>query len=159
MILKSLSFFSQNVHKNKLFTDTILENNKNFDILFMQKLPWSVIHQILSSTSEKREDLIGTSHYPFWIMFARSANSNSNFLRVIAYINIKLTSLCFLMGKDIFNHCNINLISFFNRGTIYFIMNISSDDHQNTLKYLKNTEVNLNNVLIMIGNFNIRDND
>jgi len=38
-------------------------------------------------------------------------------------------------------------------------MNVYLDDHQNTLKYLKDTKVNLNNVLIMTGNFNIRDND
>jgi len=40
-----------------------------------------------------------------------------------------------------------------------FILNIYSDDCQNTLKYLKNTEVNLNNILIMTGDFNIRNND
>jgi len=40
-----------------------------------------------------------------------------------------------------------------------FIINIYSDDQQSTLKYLKNTEVNLNNVIIMTGNFNIRDNN
>ena len=42
---------------------------------------------------------------------------------------------------------------------MYFILNIYSGDQQNTLKYLKNTEVNLNNVLIMTGDFNIRDSD
>ena len=40
-----------------------------------------------------------------------------------------------------------------------FIINILSDDQQTTLKYLKDTEVNLNNVLIMTDDFNIRDND
>ena len=42
---------------------------------------------------------------------------------------------------------------------MHFIMNVYLDDHQNTLKYLKNTEVNLNNILIMTDDFNIRDND
>jgi len=40
-----------------------------------------------------------------------------------------------------------------------FIINIYSDDYQSALRYLKNTEVNLNNVLIMIEDFNIRDNN
>ena len=40
-----------------------------------------------------------------------------------------------------------------------FIINIYSDDQQTTLKYLKDTEVNLNNVLIMTNNFNMRNND
>ena len=42
---------------------------------------------------------------------------------------------------------------------MHFIINVYLDDHQNILKYLKNTEVNLNNILIITGDFNIRDND
>ena len=38
-----------------------------------------------------------------------------------------------------------------------FLINIYLDDHQSTLKYLKNTKISLNNVLIMTGDFNIRD--
>jgi len=57
------------------------------------------------------------------------------------------------------NHKDINLISFFNNGIICFIIDIYSDDQQNALKYLKDIEINLNNVLIMTENFNIRDND
>ena len=36
-------------------------------------------------------------------------------------------------------------------------MNIYSDTSHSTLKYLKNTEVNINNLLIITGDFNIRD--
>ena len=130
----NMSFFLQNICKNKLLTDTILENNKTFDILFIQELSWSVICQIPSFTSEEGSDIIGTPHHPSWIMFTRSANSNSNYSRVIIYINIKLISLHFLIRKDIFNHHNINLIFFFNQDTIYFIINIYLDDYQNALK-------------------------
>jgi len=37
MNLKTLKIFSQNVHKNFVLTDIILENNRNFDILFIQE--------------------------------------------------------------------------------------------------------------------------
>ena len=37
MIFKSLKKFSQNIYKNNFLTNTILENNKNFNILFIQK--------------------------------------------------------------------------------------------------------------------------
>ena len=37
------------------------------------------------------------------------------------------------------------------------MLNMYSDSSQLALKYFKNTEVNINNVLIMTGNFNIRD--
>ena len=39
------------------------------------------------------------------------------------------------------------------------IINVYSDNQQSILKYLKDTEMNLNNILIMIVNFNIRDNN
>ena len=42
---------------------------------------------------------------------------------------------------------------------MYFIINVYSDNQQFILKYLKDTEMNLNNTLIMIVNFNIRDNN
>ena len=36
-------------------------------------------------------------------------------------------------------------------------MNVYSDSSQSALKYLMNTEANINNVLIMTGDFNIRN--
>ena len=36
-------------------------------------------------------------------------------------------------------------------------MNVYSDSSYSALKYLKDTEVNINNLLIMTGDFNIRD--
>ena len=65
----------------------------------------------------------------------------------------------FFTKEEHFNHQDINLISFFNHGIICFILNVYLDNQQNALKYLKNTKINLNNVLIMTEDFNIRDND
>jgi len=121
--------------------------------LFKNFLDWLFI--VSWALYLKEEDIIEASHHPLWIMFARSSIADNYYLRVITYINIKLIKLQFLLRKDIFNHWDINLISFFNCSTMCFII----DDQQTTLKYLKNTEVNLNNILIMIGNFNIRNNN
>jgi len=41
--IKKPKDFLQNISKNKIITDIILENGKNFDILFIQKPPWLVI--------------------------------------------------------------------------------------------------------------------
>ena len=38
------------------------------------------------------------------------------------------------------------------------MINVYSNSNQSALKYLKNTKANIQNVLIMTGNFNIRDN-
>ena len=39
------------------------------------------------------------------------------------------------------------------------MINIYSDDNHSALKYLKDTKANIQNVLIMVSDFNIRDSD
>ena len=92
-------------------------------------------------------------------MFSRNSNNENKYSRVLTYINIRLTRLYFPLRKDIINCKDINLVSFFNNSSIYFLINVYSDNHQSTSKYLKDTKVNLNNILIIIGNFNIRNNN
>ena len=59
--------------------------------------------------------------------------------------------------NDIFHYKDISYISFFNQDSTFFLINIYSDFSQLALKYFKDTEVNLFNVFIMTGDFNIRD--
>ena len=92
-------------------------------------------------------------------MFTRVSNTVNKHPRVLIYINIKLTRFCFFLRKDIFNYRDINLVSFFNCGFLCFLINIYSDNYQSILKYLKDSETNLNNILIITENFNIRNND
>ena len=63
----------------------------------------------------------------------------------------------FFLWKTIFNHKDICCFFFFNNSDIYYIINISSDANQSALKYLKNAEANIHNILVMAGDFNIRD--
>ena len=63
MILKSLKILSQNVHKNRLLTDTLLENKKDFNILFIQEPPWSIICSILSSISKEEEEIVDAPNH------------------------------------------------------------------------------------------------
>jgi len=72
------------------------------------------------------------------------------------YINIWLLHLCFSLRKDIFNHKNICCFSFFNNSNLFFIINVYSDNCQSALKYLKDSEVNIWNMIIMAGDFNIK---
>ena len=100
-----------------------------------------------------------SKHYKLWKRNL-SWNTFSNQLdspRVLAYINIRLSSLHFSLQKDIINHRDILFISFFNNNICSFIMNVYSDSSHSALKYLMDTEINIYNLLIMTGNFNIRD--
>jgi len=94
-----------------------------------------------------------------WITFSRNPSQSNNHLRVITYINIWLSLLQFSLWKDILNHRDISCVSFFNCGSVYFLINIYLDSSQMALKYLKNTKVNIGNILIMSGDSNIRDNN
>ena len=64
MILRNLRVFSQNVQKNKYLTDTLLEINKDFNIILIQKLPWLTIHSIPSSSSKKGEKIVEAFNHP-----------------------------------------------------------------------------------------------
>jgi len=88
-------------------------------------------------------------------MFIRPNTNESDNPRVVIYINIRLSSLQFSIWKDIIDHRDILLASFFNNGDIFWLINIYSDASHSTLKYLKNTELNIQNLLIMAGDFNI----
>jgi len=157
MIVCNLKVFSQNIHKNSLIINTILETNNHFDIILIQELPWSKIRKIPSTSNCNGDSLMGTCHHPNWIAFARNPSNNNNFPRVITYINIPLSSLRFLLCKDIFNYWDISLVSFLNNRVCHYILNVYSDSSHSALKYLKDTEANINNILLMTGDFNIRD--
>jgi len=65
MILKTLKIFSQNVCKNKLLIDTLLENNKEFENFFIQELSWSIIHNIPSIISKEDKEIVSAPNHLF----------------------------------------------------------------------------------------------
>jgi len=158
MILKNLKIFSQNVQKNNVLINTVLEVNYHFNIIFIQEPLWTTLRTISNSENSEGILLLDVPSHPNWLTFARELCSSNDSPRVLVYINIRLASLCFSLQKDIFNHRDILLVSFFNNNYVFWILNIYSDSSHSTLKYLKDTEMNISNLLIMTGDFNIRDN-
>ena len=157
MILKNIKIFSQNICKNNFIINTILEMQYVFDIIFIQELFWSFIYSILSSKNSESEELVGVPNHSNWTTFFRNLSQGNSFSKVITYINIQLFPFCFSLWKDIFNHRDISCVSFFNCGSVYFLINIYSNSSQTALKYLKDTKANISNILIMTRDFNIRD--
>jgi len=158
MIVQNLKIFLQNVHKSSIVLNTILETLFHFNIILIQEPSWSEIRKIPSSSNCDGDPLMGTCHHPNWISFARLPSNGIDSPRVISYVNIYLKPFCFLFRKDLFDHRDINLISFICNDTWHYILNIYSDLSHSALKYLKDTEVNINQVLLMTGDFNVRDN-
>ena len=149
-----LKFFSQNVRKNRLIVDTILETQHQFNIIFIQEPLQSIICSIPSSNNCEGEPLVGIPHHPNWYTFARHPTNQPNSPRVV---NIHVLCLCFSLQNNILNHRDIFCILFSNKGSIDFMLNVYSDSSQSALQYLKDTESSIHNVIIMIGDFNIRD--
>ena len=157
MICNNLKIFSQNVYKNSLIVNTILETQSFFDIIFLQEPPQSIICTIPSSTSCEEKKLVGASHYPNWLTFARSPTNELDFPRVLTYINIQVSCFHFSLQNDIFNHKDVSCISFINQEFSFFLINIYLDLSQMALKYLKSTKTNISNIIIITRDFNIRD--
>jgi len=97
-------------------------------------------------------------NHPNWLTFTKKSKSMNDFLRIAIYINIKLSSFHFSLYRDIINFEDILLVSFFNNNDVFWLMNIYSDLLYSALKYLKDTEVNICNLLIMTSDFNICNN-
>jgi len=158
MILKDLKVFLQNVWKNNFLINTVLKVNYNFDIIFIQEPLWMTLKTIPSSENSEGIPLLDVPGHSNWFTFTREPCSSNDSPRVLAYINIRLSSLHFSLQKDIFNHRDILLISFFNNNSVFWILNVYSDCLHSALKYLKNTEMNISDLLIMTGDFYIRNN-
>ena len=96
-------------------------------------------------------------NHPNWLTFTREPVSSNNSPQVAIFINIRLSSLHFSLHKDIINHRDILLLLFLNNGDSFWIMNVYSDSSHSVIKYLKDTELNIRNLLIITGDFNIRN--
>ena len=145
------------MQKNNIIVNTILETQFLFDVIFIQELSWTTIWSIPSLRSVEGKELVGVLNHPNWLTFARSSSGDNDSPRVVTYINIRLLSFQFSLHRDLLNHKVISLILFFNNSIIFFLMNVYSDSSQSALKYLKDTEANIHNVLVMTGDFNIRN--
>jgi len=138
MIIKSLKIFSQNVQKNRALVDLILKTQNNFDILFIQEPSWILICAISNSLSKEDDKVVGILNHLNWIIFSRLNSDEHGYLRVIFYIKICLITMCFSLWKDMLNYKDICCFSFFNNGTIFFMINVYFDNNQSALKYFKN---------------------
>jgi len=60
-----ICIYSQNVWKNYVLVDGLLESQKDlYDILFIQEPPWNFIHFALSTTASEGDEVVGAPIYP-----------------------------------------------------------------------------------------------
>ena len=93
--------------------------------------------------------MVGIVNHPNWLTFIRLYMNENNYARVIIYINIRLSFFHFSLQKDVIDYRNILLILFFNKNKCFWMINVYSDPLHTTVKYFKNTKVNICNLLVI----------
>ena len=99
--------------------------------------------------------MVSVINHSNWLTFAKNPVNKSECPKVAIYVNIRLSLFYFSLCRDIIDFRDILLVSFFNNNNIFQLMNVYSDSLYSTLKYFKNTKVNIRNLLIMTGDFDI----
>ena len=98
MIKDNLKIFLQNIRKNKVLTDIILETQKNSaDIIFIQEPPRSLIQRIPSYSNPMGDPLYGTPNHPEWTLFICQDTTQENYARVTTYVNKCLARMRFAL--------------------------------------------------------------
>ena len=150
-----LCIYSQNVRKNYVLVDTFLESQKDhYDIFFVQEPLWNFIPYAPSTVSLKGDKVVGAPIHPDWTQVVRVPRDSEDIPWVMAFIHSRLSRLRFSLRRDVVDHRDILLLSFFNRGECHFLMNVYSDDRHSAVKFMLDQ---IPNLLYMGGDFNIRD--
>ena len=71
--------------------------------------------------------------------------------RVMCFIHSRLSRLRFALRRNIVDHRDIQLLSFFNRCRCQFLMNVYSDDLHTAVDFLSREALNIPNLLYMGG--------
>jgi len=129
------------------------KNNPN--IILIQEPPQFITKHVLSPTTMEGDPVHGYPSYHKWITFVRIPDYQDNILHAITYINKRLNKLQPMLRRDIINHKDINLVFLLINNRCSYILNVYSDNSQTATSFLQDHELNIKNILIMTGDFNI----
>jgi hypothetical protein len=88
-----LWIFCQNVNRNYGYMDTLLASlYDEYDLLFIQELPWRRIRSAPSPASHDGEDVIGPPISPNWGMIHQPSSLEEP-PRVLVYFNVRIAAL------------------------------------------------------------------
>jgi len=130
MIRHNLKIFLQNIRKNKVLTNIILETQKNSaDIIFIQEPPRFLIWHIPSHSNPIGDPLYGTPSHSEWTLFIHQDTTQENYARVATYVNKYLARMKYALRLDIINHWNINILAFHSDRDTNYMINIYLDSN------------------------------
>ena len=106
-----IRIYSQNVQKNYVLVDSLLESQKDlYDILFIQEPPWNFIRFAPSTTTSRGDEVVGAPIHPDWTQVVQFPQSSEQTPRVMCFIHSRLSRLRFALRRDIVDHRDIQLL-------------------------------------------------
>src|ERR1700756_3848510 len=130
-MLESLKIFSQNVHKNRSWTQHLLETlHDSYHVVLIQEPPYSFVKTVPSGTSKEGEDVFDTVHHPKWSKIYKNSN-------VSAYVSLEMLKKnnLFLAPAIDENILHFSLVRTDNGETTH-IINCYNDPDKDTLSNL-----------------------
>jgi len=100
---------------------------------------------------------VGAPIHPDWTQVVRVPKDSEDVPRVMAFIHSRRSRLRFSLRRDVVDHRDILLLSFFNKGECHLLMNVYSDNRHSAVKFMLDQVIDIPNLLYMGGDFNIRD--
>ena len=95
-----LSYNTQNVRKNYVLVDSLLEFQKDlYNILFIQEPPWNFIWFASSTSSPGGQEVVSAPIYPEWTQVVRFPQNSEQTPRVMCFIHSRLSRLRLLSGE------------------------------------------------------------
>lgn len=134
--------------------DITLELLKDsFDVLVIQEPPWKEICKTISSATPKGEAVVGAPKHPEWVSMVRGPGSGPK-PRIMMYVHTRLAKLRPSLRRDLINHRDISVVSFFGRAGCVNIMNVYSDGRNTAIYLLKEKMDDLPPLAYVGGDFN-----
>ncbi len=153
----SLRIFNQNIAKQRLHLDVLLDNHSStYDILFIQEPPWATVRLAPSTSNVEGDPMIGAPNHPEWIQMVRlpSSTEESERPRTMAYVHKRCVHLQPSLRRDVVDHHDVLVMSIFNHGKELFFANVYLDDEHMAINLLYDRRDSLPAFEYMGGDFN-----
>jgi hypothetical protein len=153
--IESLCIFSQNVSRNYLLTESILETQKDeFDIIFLQEPPWNTICNAPSTTEPLGDEVMGAPIHPEWLYMVHPHKLHP---RMMTYVHLRLQVMRPTLRRDLIDLRDIQVLSLHTKdGNTLLLLNVYSDDELGAIKLLDCLVDSLPLMTFMGGDFNCR---
>lgn len=155
--IEGVRVFNQNVQKNSLHVDVLLNTMCNkYDIVFIQEPPVREIRRAPSTSNKEGEAVIGAPTHPEWLYMARPQKPHEHNPRVMAYVSKRLSHMRPSLRLDLINHPDILVILLSVKGEEKCLMNVYNSDRNAAVLHISDCIDDLpRSFIYMGGDFNI----